>query len=221
MVTEEYPPYNFTENGEVVGASTEVVRAVFDKLSLVADIDVYPWKRAYHMALHQKNTLIYSIFRNEQREKSFQWVDVITPVRGCLYSLKSNKNIKITKPSDVHKYSIIANRDDIIGEQLVEMDWADKKKMRLTTSRDDNLSMLLAGRVDLIASPKQGLYHVIKKRGYQPNNIVRTVYCLEVGELYMAFSLDTSEELVEKFRQALSEFKKESRYQNIINKYLN
>jgi len=30
IVTEEYPPYNYTQNGKVTGVSTEVVEAVLE-----------------------------------------------------------------------------------------------------------------------------------------------------------------------------------------------
>ena len=211
VVTEEFPPYNFSENGEVVGVSTEVVRAVFDKLNLDADIGIYPWDRAYHMALQQKNTLIYSILRSKKREKLFQWVDVVAPIQGCLFSLKSNENIKITKLADIKKYSIIANRTEVIAQDFLENGLADKSKLRLTISTDENFSMLLAGRVDLLASPQLSLYHLIKSRGYQPENVVVKSHCFEEGSLYMAFSLNTSEELVKKFRQALTELKQKKK----------
>jgi polar amino acid transport system substrate-binding protein len=173
------------------------------------------------MALQQKDTLIYSILRSEQREKLFQWVDDIAPIQACLFSLKSNKNIKITKLADIKKYSIITNRTGSIGQKLLKDDLVEKSQLRQTISMDDNFSMLLSGRVDLLASTKLALYHLINKRGYQPKNVISKLHCFEIGSLYMAFSLDTSEELVESFKQALAELKQESKYRDIINKYLN
>lgn len=34
IVTEEMPPFNYTENGNVTGMATEVVRAVLDRAAL-------------------------------------------------------------------------------------------------------------------------------------------------------------------------------------------
>jgi polar amino acid transport system substrate-binding protein len=221
VVTEEFPPYNFTENGKIVGVSTEVVRAVFDKLNLDADISMYPWERAYHMALQQQSTLIYSIIRNDKRESLFQWIDVVAPLQACLFSLKSNENIEITNLSDIIKYSFITNRNGAIAQKLHEQGLVDKGNLRKTISINDNFTMLLTGRVDLLASTKMALYHLISDRGYEAEDVVSKLHCFDLGGLYMAFSLNTPEELVEKFRRALSEFKTESGYQDIINKHFN
>jgi polar amino acid transport system substrate-binding protein len=160
-------------------------------------------------------------YSNKQREKIFKWVDVVAPMQACLFSLKSNENIKITSLSDIKKYSIITNRNGAIAQNLLEQGVVDNKNLRQTISMNDNFSMLLAGRVDLMASTKLALYHLIRNRGNEPGDVVKESHCFDVGNLYMAFSPNTSDELVEKFRQALSEFKKESRYQSIINKYFN
>ncbi len=105
------------------------------------------------------------------------------------------------------------------GQYLIDNGLSDNHKLRKTASMDDNFSMLLAGRVDLLASPKLTLYHLIKKRGYQPENILKKQYCLEVDNLYMAFSVDTPDVLVNKFKEALHEFKQEQQYQVILQKY--
>lgn len=63
IVTEELPPYNFTDQGTLTGLSTEVVQAVLHQLDLNARFQVMPWARAYELAQSAPNVLIYSITR--------------------------------------------------------------------------------------------------------------------------------------------------------------
>lgn len=51
MVTEEWPPYNYTGNGKITGISTRVVTETLHRAGIRFRITVYPWKRAYTMAL--------------------------------------------------------------------------------------------------------------------------------------------------------------------------
>lgn len=77
VVTEELPPYNFTENGVITGSSTEVVRAVMREVGLEADIVSLPWARAMNKALTQPNVLIYTIATTPMRLPQFKWVGEI------------------------------------------------------------------------------------------------------------------------------------------------
>lgn len=80
IVTEELPPYNMTQDGQITGMSTEVVQAVLKEVGMSAPIQSMPWARAYDIALNSENTLIYSITRTRQRENLFKWVGDIAPV---------------------------------------------------------------------------------------------------------------------------------------------
>ena len=42
VVTEEYPPYNFTQNGKIIGSATTVLTAILDKAKLDYEIKSYP-----------------------------------------------------------------------------------------------------------------------------------------------------------------------------------
>ncbi len=88
ILTEEFPPYNYTETGQITGFSTAVVHAVLAEIGMHGEFQSMPWARAYETAQNSEGVLIYSIGRNPQREKLFKWVGVIAPVRYYLYSLR-------------------------------------------------------------------------------------------------------------------------------------
>lgn len=50
VLTEEYPPYNYTDAaGKLVGQSTEKVQAIMAKVSPGTNIEVLPWAQAYQI----------------------------------------------------------------------------------------------------------------------------------------------------------------------------
>ncbi len=50
VLTEEFPPYNYTEGGKITGLGTEVVEAVLQQLGLQGQFQSLPWARAYETA---------------------------------------------------------------------------------------------------------------------------------------------------------------------------
>ena len=77
LITEDYPPLNYVEQGELKGVSIEIVRAIQDKIKESADIEVMPWKRAFLTVSETPGTAIFSIARSPQRETLFNmgWSD--------------------------------------------------------------------------------------------------------------------------------------------------
>ncbi len=59
IVTEEWAPFNYEENGKVIGFSTELLREMLSHLKIEAPIKIYPWARAYQLTLKNKNTLLF------------------------------------------------------------------------------------------------------------------------------------------------------------------
>lgn len=104
LVTEEYPPYYYLENNKVIGISAEITGAVSKEARIPYTITLYPWARAYAMALHNRNVLIFSLARSPDREDLFKWVGVIASGQFCLFSLKKRTDIVAKISIKVHKY---------------------------------------------------------------------------------------------------------------------
>ena len=54
ILTENLPPLNYLKNGKLVGSSVEIVQEIQKRLGSQEPIQVYPWARAYQMALEKK-----------------------------------------------------------------------------------------------------------------------------------------------------------------------
>jgi polar amino acid transport system substrate-binding protein len=221
IVTENYPPYNYEENGKVKGVSTEIVRAVLKEMGLNIKITVYPWARTYRLALEEPNTLIYSIARTPEREHKFKWVGVIAPADQVLLSLKERTDIKLNNLDDTRKYKIGTVRDDVIEHHLLSNGFKVGKNIDRCNNYNSNIKKLLRKRIDLCAIGKLVGYNILRKIGHEPGDTVKQVYRFDVLSkgVNMAFQKDTPDEVVNKFRRGLEKIKENKTYDKILSKY--
>ena len=218
VVTEEYPPYNYQgSDKKISGMATEVVAEVLQRTKISYKLGIYPWARAYQMAQDAPNVLIYSIGRNEQRETLFKWVDVIAPYDVYLYRLKSRTELKVGSVADIKHYRIGAVRDDVRAQYL------EKAEVPLDLVIEDsaNAKKLASQRIDMFPIDELAQVALYRREGLDPGSVVKVfkLDALSAG-LYMAFSKQTSDELVRKCKEALADMKKDGSFDKIRIKYL-
>ena len=222
IVTENYPPYHYEHNGVVVGQGTETVQAVLDVLNIKARIEIYPWARAYYMALHHKNTLIFGIARTTQRESLFKWIGVSSPVRYCLFALTSRNDIRVRTLEDAKRYKIGTVRDDIVELYLLQNGFQIRTNIEPNSSFEANFKKLTNQRIDLWGVADLAAHYIAQSNRY-PKSIIKEVYYLKTlsaGGAYMAFSKNTPDDLVDRFREALKKIKADGTYDRILSKYV-
>lgn len=218
VVTEEYPPYNYTENGKVTGFCTEVVMEILKRAKLDHSIQSHHWAKSYQKALTEPNVLIYSMGRNVEREPLFKWVDVIARTEVFLYKLRSRPDIKIKTFDDVKKYKIGAVQDDFRAQWLVKH--GIKEQLILVADDRQNMRNLFEHKIDIFPIGEYVAYHIAHQEGRAFNSLEKTMYIKEMStDLYMAFSKQTPDVMVEKCKKALFEIKKDGTYEKIKSKY--
>lgn len=105
IVTEEYAPFNFTENGKLTGLSTEVVMEMGRRAKVPMTFEVMPWPQAYDLAQTKSGTCIYSTARLENRERLFKWAGPLATNSWALFA-KNGFNDPITTLADARPYRI-------------------------------------------------------------------------------------------------------------------
>lgn len=206
VVTEDWPPYSFLlPDGSVGGTATEKVRTVLDKAGLEYRISLYPWVRAYKMALTQKNVLIYSIYRSRERESKFQWICPLLPTHSMyFYALSDREEIKAKNLEDLKQYTIGITKEEYGYQYLIEHGFKETKQLDITPNYDVNLRKLIEKRVDLIIESSRTMQMRLQGIGHSFTRVT-PVFEMDtdaVADNCMAFSLGTPSELVEQVRQA-------------------
>lgn len=223
IVTEELPPYNMTEDGRLTGMSTEVVRAVLEEIGQQASIQSMPWARAYDIAQNAENVLIYSITRTAQREKLFKWVGEIAPMNWYLYA-RPESNIRLDNLDAARQYQIATVKDDAGEQYLKAKGFTIGKNLQSNNKYQYNYEKFKLGRVDLWISIELNARYLIRQAGEDPATMVVPVLSLpDLGGddgLHMAFSLQTEDAVVERFRQGLQAIRSNGTYDAIARKWL-
>ncbi|MHA7773465.1 substrate-binding periplasmic protein [Roseibium sp. M-1] len=218
IVTEQLPPFNYLEDGEAKGMSTEVLQATMKVAGENAEIDFLPWARSYQLSLSRPNTLIYSIIRTPDREDQFAWVGEIAPYGVSLYKRSDNSTINLKSLSDAKELTVGVYLGDAKAEVLQKHGIE-----KLDAVEDDrlNLRKLLLGRIDLMVIDDTVISQLLKDEGVDPSRVKRALPIQELsGYCYMAFQKDSDPALVKTFQKALAEIKSDGTYNDIIAKYV-
>lgn len=222
ILTEEYPPFNFTDKGKITGLGTEVVQAVLKEINIEGHFQSMPWARAYETAQASENVLIYSINRSKEREKLFKWVGPITPTDFYLFSLKT-RAIRLSHLEDAKPLQIGTVNQDIGEQYLVTQGFNLGYNLQSSARYELNYEKLKLGRIDLWVMNELGAYFMVRQAGDDPAVVLNKA--LRIAELsgggnYMAFGLKTSDHMVERFRRGLEAIKKNGIYDAIQKKWL-
>lgn len=74
---ENYPPYNYIENGEIVGLDAEIVLQVMKKLRKQVKIETYPWAKVYSKLLDNQIDFAWQFVGTQERKELFHLVGPI------------------------------------------------------------------------------------------------------------------------------------------------
>lgn len=221
VVTEEWPPYTCSNNNEIVGVVTEIVRATLDRSGLDYTIEVYPWARAYEMARSEKNVLIYSIFKLPNRVDQFKWIEIDgLSVNMFLFKPKHRNDIELKTLDDAKLYRIgvtretsthhfLASKGFVEGENLFPVNSEEQNSLKSTPDNE---------RIDLTTGDKLSLARWLKLSGLPLDYWVEQVLLFQ-EDFHMAFGKETSDEVVEKVHAAFHEIKDEGTLDAIVGKY--
>ncbi len=217
FITENYPPYNYRDDGKIVGLTVDVLHAASQAVNdPVTKIELQPWARGYKNALDGPMVVLFGTTRNSDRESKFKWAGPINATEIVVLAKKS-KNINIKDPADFDKYVTGVIREDI-GEQLMVSLGVNQKAMKPSSRPEMLMKQLDHGRVDMIAYEKNVAKALMKDEGIDFSKY-HVVYVLSQSFSYFAFSSDTPNEYVAKLQKGIDIIKGNGKLEEIKSKY--
>ncbi len=206
VVTEE-TAYSYLQDGRVAGSASEVVEATLARAGLDdAQIALYPWARAYDIALSEPNVLIYLIARTPEREALFRWVGEIMRIDYHFYKLRQRVDIRVPALEAAKAYRIGVLRDDVRHQYLKAQGF---QKIVVTAHNSDNFKRLLNGQVDLVPMPERDIVALCAASGVAPDTVERVFTPNTATRLYMALSRQTDEQTSQRLRASFDQLRAE------------
>lgn len=217
LLTEENPPFNYTEKGKVIGMATEIVGEMAKRAKLPATIEVLPWDDAYVRAQAERGTCVFSTTRLESRERLFAWIGPIATNLWAIYG-RGDFAAPIRTLKDLQPFRIGAVARDAKGEFLRENGVNNVKSVRFDS---DNPSRLMLPKddpnaIDLWIS---GLYAGRDLAKAAKVGDVKLVFIAAEQPLYLACSPQTPPAIVKGLAEALETLKADGTVKRITADY--
>lgn len=201
ILTENLPPLNYVQDGVLVGPSVDLVREIQRRVGSYEQIEVYPWARAYKIALEEKNIVLFSMTYTEERYDKFKWIGPISKKRDILVA-KKGSGINIGSLEDAKKVGRIGTLRDDNKEILLKS--YGFTNLDPVSDEQKNAQKLVLGRIDLWVTKIPGLITVCKLAGVDPNEIEEVYHIREIDHM-IAFSKKTPDETVQLWKNAFNE----------------
>lgn len=219
IVAEDFPPYEFEENGKATGFAVELIEALLTKTGHKGKTEILPWARAYKIALTEKNVLIHTMSRAKKREDLFKWIGPISPRVIYFFKLKKRTDIQVNTLEDAKNYKIGVVNGQAVRDLLIANGFEEKKNIFTVTSDDQNIKKLFKERVELIDNTDHMLRWRLKRLGLDYGKVEKVFVVDDSTDYYIAFSKKTSDEIVNQFRKAFKTIKQDGILKILEEKY--
>jgi len=213
LATEDAPPANMRgANGRVEGIATDKVLAMMKRTGTDYTLKVFPWARAFNIALHQANACVFSTVLTAEREPYFKWVGPLHYHEWVLFR-RADRPMKLGSLEDARPYLIGVYNGD------AQENYLRKRGFHIDTTFDakGNLRELLAGKIDLWATDRQTARILMRRRSTH-DKIIPALLFNRVG-LYLACNPGVSDSLIDALKAAGEAMKKDGTARAIEQKH--
>jgi polar amino acid transport system substrate-binding protein len=210
LLTEEYPPYNFSENGAVKGASVEQAELMMKALDTEYSLEILPWARALSLTENQPWTCVFTTGHDDERDKRFKWVEPLLADHMVMVR-KAESGVNPANIEEAKRFTIGTQREDFSANFLKKHNFP---KIDLAPDIETTEKKLLSGRIDLMMTSEK-TFETMRDQG-QP---LESVLVLE-GKLYgFACNLALPDELIAKMQTQLDALIADGSQDRIYAKY--
>ncbi|WP_319580626.1 cache domain-containing protein [uncultured Methanospirillum sp.] len=223
ILTEEFPPYNYMDNGTLKGISVDFVESAFSHMGIDIprdSIKILPWAEGYNTTLTRNNTLLFSTGRIPQREDQFVWAGPIISDTKVLWGISTNDSPQIP---DIQSYRIVAIRNDS-GISMAEHAGATPDQIIEVSSPEEAIMMVENGTADAWSYGELSGQSMITKYADDPKSFSSIMKIGAIDE-YFAFNKNTDPGFVAELNSTISNLKinrsetGSSEYEQIIYRY--
>ena len=205
IYTENSPPGNYVQDGELKGPAMRVVQEILRRLAIDSPIEVVPWARGYHLARTQPNVALFSTSRLPQRETVFKWVGPLYTQRWGFYARRT-ADIEIDSMDAAKKVARIGTYHEDAKEQYLKS--LGFRNLVSTNNNIGNVRHLMAGTIDMWVSSDFNMPYIVRYAGEDSRQLKLVLSFKTVGN-YIAFSRMTSDRIVAQWQKVLDDIRRD------------
>lgn len=224
--TEEYPPYNYVENGVIRGLSVDILLLVWAKTGVNKtrkDIHAVPWARGVRTIKTTPGTCLFTTSITAERKETLGWKFVfpVPQISDDVSHIIAKKTIglKFHSIENLKAYngSFGVVRGDV-GASLLVNAGVNPKRIDKAPTPESLITKLIMGRHDLISYGFPTTRAIMIKKGINPDDY-EIVFSFPNRPHGYAFHRNTSPKVIDRLQKALDELYREGTVQKIMEKY--
>lgn len=217
FVTEIMSPFQLKEQGKLTGFAAELMQDLINRADINGKIEVYPWARAYNIALSKPNVFIFTMVKTPERLEKFHWIDEYYVATDSFYALRSRDDIVINSIADAKKYITCIPRNDVGEQRLSKLGFTDVQLKKVAV-QSQCLGMLYRDRVDLNLFNELGIRSLASKYNFE-REMFKRVYVVSEAVMGVAASKGSDPVLIEAVKKSLKELKTEPLFEKRLEKW--
>lgn len=164
VVTTEYPPFEYVENGILQGHDVDTVRCVLQTMGYEPIFKVLPWARAELMVRRGNADLLFSLTKSPERERHYLFTAPISSARDVLYARK-DAGLSWSSFNDLADLSVGVTASYSYAPEF--MAWLRQGQAQVVTMSQQQpdlggLRMVAVGRVDVFICEKKACDYLIE-----------------------------------------------------------
>ncbi|WP_020405440.1 substrate-binding periplasmic protein [Hahella ganghwensis] len=215
-----WPPFEYVDkHGQTTGYTIDILNALLELVDIDSTIQLFPWNRAYRTTLTRPNHAVFTLARTKEREPLFYWVGPIASREIYLWKLKSRDEINVNSLEDVKNYRVGTVRGEAGEKQLLDNGFKYDINIHSVDDQSRNFLLLFNKRIDFFYGLELTTFFILKKEGYDPTQVEKTVLLSGGQEYYFGFNRETPERVVRLFQDALQTIKDNGTFTRIQRKY--
>jgi polar amino acid transport system substrate-binding protein len=184
-VSEAWEPY-MGPNLPDQGFFSALVKRAFQGTGHTVRVEFYPWARAFAMVKEGKADILIAAYKNDERLAWFEFTSPIAEVTDSLFALRKLGVSRYRDLRELAPYAAGVVRNAAHGDAFDRAVFLRKEE---AVSNLQNLEKLIAGRVPLIAGPREVIRRLIAERyPAYAESIVELVPPLHLGPVHLAVS---------------------------------
>lgn len=216
VMTDDRRPLAWQENGLARGIAYELVVATMKELGLNPSIEFTSFNRGLKLAQSQDNQAFFSVTRSPERNLTLKWVGPLVQNDVYVYKLKVAR-LKVETLEDLRSQRGIGvprgmSQDNYLTELGLH-------NVMRTDTIANALRALVNKRVDVVAVGQLTMSATATEIGARVADFEETPLKLFDNPLYIAFSLNTSDDTIRHWQKALDKVKQE-KYRTLFSTYV-
>jgi polar amino acid transport system substrate-binding protein len=218
IICEEFRPYSYFENNELVGISVDIVTHILNQTgSTDAPIEVTTnWEHAFEQTIASDDIVLFTTVLTSGRKEQLQWAGPVMVTTAGFTGLKTNPQ-EIKSVNDAKKLSSVGVVTGYSTAEILED--LDFTNLKYFNTVNEAIASLYGGSVDAVFELTQPARAIAAADGRDVNQL-KVLYNHSTIQGYLAFSPGISSQTVDLWQEKLDELKIDGTAQTIYDAYL-